>query len=296
MQDYYFSHTSTYTAISGADTPIYLRPEQITVPQNRQNPSKSLNSIIRLAESIKKYGILEPLTVKTLPQAAGVAAYELISGARRLRAAISAGITQIPCILLSDDPKSGAVSAILASLQAGGLHIFEQAAAFRLLMDDFGLSQKEIARKTGISQSAVANKLRLLQLSREEQQQILTSKLSERHARALLRLKEKEARVHALNKIVEESMTVSAAEKMIDELCAAPPKEPENAPFSVVLAPETPPAGILPRKFAIPSLVPLYNSIERTLSIFRKTGATATCQREEGPSGVRIVIEIPKNG
>lgn len=294
MQDYY---TAPYVqaAPSGTDTPIYLRPEQIVIPIERQKAPKSINNTIRLAESIKKYGILEPLAVKALPTTSGIATYELISGAQRFRAAISAGITQIPCVLLSGDQKTVAISGILSNLQGKGLHMFEQAAAFRLLMDDFGMTQKEIARKTGISQSAVANKLRLLQLSREEQQLILTAKLTERHARALLQLREREERKLALSRIIEGSMTVSAAEQMIDELRQTLQKEPQEPLISVVLAPETPPKGILPRKFAIPSLVPLYNSIERTLSIFRKTGATATCRREEGNDKVRIVIEIPKN-
>lgn len=295
MQDYY-TMSYTYPTASGADTPIYLRPEQITIPTEHQKAPKSLNNTIRLAESIKKYGILEPLVVKALPTVSGAAAYELVSGARRLRAAISVGITQIPCVLLSGDQKTVAISGILSNLQSKGLHMFEQAAAFRLLMDDFGMTQKEISRKTGISQSAVANKLRLLQLSREEQQLILSAKLTERHARALLQLKGREERELALSRIIEESMTVSAAEQMIDEIRQNPQKEQQKPTFSAILAPETPPKGILPRKFAIPSLLPLYNSIERTLSIFRKTGATATCLREEGNDKVRIVIEIPKNG
>lgn len=295
MQDYYPPAIHESLTSANADTPIYLRPEQIILSKERQKTAKSLNSAIRLTESVKKYGILEPLTVKPIRSAAGIAIYELIEGSRRLHAAISAGITRIPCILLAEDRKSDAISSILMNLQTGGLHIFEQAAALRLLMSDFGMTQKEIARKTGLSQSSIANKTRLLQLSKEEQQRILIAKLSERHARALLRLKRAGDRNRALDQIIEKSMTVAIAEQMIDEIYRTSRERSKTPPSSSVSVQESPPNGVVPRKFAIQSLTPLYNSIERTLSIFRKTGAIATCQREEGPCGVRIIIDIPKN-
>ena len=295
MQDYYFKNRSI-SEKNDTKTPIFLRPEQIIPPKTTQKRNQSLNSIIRLAESIKKYGVLEPLSVKISPNLTGEPTYELISGERRLRAAVVAGIDKIPCILLPEDDRNYAISSIVRSLQQQGLHIFEQASAFRMLIDDFSLTQEEIARKIGVSQSAVANKLRLLQLSREEQQQILNLKLSERHARTLLRLKDPKNRAIALRRIASERLTVAATEQLIDEISRSEEKELQKPAFSVILSPETPPKGVLPRKFAIPDLTPLYNSIERTLSIFRKTGSSVTCQREESPQSVRIVIEIPKNG
>ncbi len=292
MQDLYYNSAHT-SSKSDSKTPILLRPEQISVPQGRQSHKASFNSIIRLSESIKKYGILEPLTVKATFSAAGEPIYELISGERRLKAAISAGITRIPCVLASEDSRSGAISGVLSGFQQG-LHIFEQAAALRLLIEDFGLTQEEIARKIGISQSAVANKLRLLQLPKEEQRQILAAKLTERHARALLRLKEQGIREEALRRVIAERMTVAATEQLIEDLKSVAPNSAEQPAVSVILTPETPPKGVLPRKFALRDLTPLYNSIERILSIFRKTGATALSRREESPNGVRIIIDIPK--
>ena len=292
MQDYYLNPLRSIAPSDGSTT-VYLHPEQITVPYQKKSGKKSLNSIIRLTESIKKYGILEPLSIKIAVCATGEPVYELISGAQRLKAAISAGITKIPCILTTNDNRNAAISGVLSSIQREGLHIFEQAAAFRLLIEDFGLTQEEISQRVGISQSAVANKLRLLRLSKEEQRQILSANLSERHARALLRLKEQEIRAEALRRVIAERMTVSATEQLVEEMLRSVPEQSKPV-VSVVLTPETPPKGILPRKFALPDLTPLYNSIERTLSIFRKTGATAICKREEGAQGVRIIIEIPK--
>ena len=179
------------------------------------------------------------------------------------------------------------------------------------------MTQAEIAHKLGVSQSSIANKLRLLALSHEEQRTILTYGLTERHARSVLRLKRPEERALALRKIYEERLNVAQAEEMIEGLMAEGQREkqanrantsPESgreptqsvlgnsrsATSVTIISPQTPPRGCIPRKFAIPDLTPLYNSIERTLSIFRKTGATASCMREESSDGVRIVIEVPK--
>ncbi|MBQ8357600.1 MAG: ParB/RepB/Spo0J family partition protein [Clostridia bacterium] len=307
---------------TATESPFFLRLEQIRV-SNLKHSDQTPNAIIRLAESVKRYGILEPISVRISGEEHGNPLYEVVDGARRLRAARIAGMAKIPCILLPMDDRACAIAGILGNLQGGGLHIFEQAAAFRLLMTDFSLTQEEIARKLGLSQSAIANKLRLLRLSREEQHLILEYKLTERHARAILRLKSPEKRAEAIYRIHAGHLNVASAEKLVEELLeqkgnvsqsravsqeissAEPSQSPftgtKNAsrtplkPSTVVLSPERPPSGVLPRKFAIPDLTPLYNSIERTLSIFRKTGATASCIREEGEEGVRIVIEIPKN-
>lgn len=319
MQDFYDKIRQSYAANS-EESPLFLRPEQIQ-SKIAQKSSQNTNAIIRLAESIKKYGIIKPLSVKKHGEGQGFTLYELIDGEKRLRAAILAGVTKIPCTALPQDEKTHAITGILEHLRAKELHMFEQAAGFRLLMQDFSLTQAEIARKLGISQSAVANKLRLLGLSREEQQMILSYGLTERHARSVLRLKEPEIRTFVLQKIHKEHLNVAATDSLIEELLEHIPTEkaetklksadmtvaqggelPQNkhgeqqhpAHFTV-LSPQTPPKGCIPRKFAIPDLTPLYNSIDRTLSIFRKTGASVSCMREESPDGVRIIIEVPKN-
>lgn len=299
MQNFY---ARIHQEIPQADTstPIFLRSDQIRLPKSAKPSEQNQNAIIRLAESVKRYGILEPLSVRVCGEERGYPVYELISGERRLRAAIIAGISKIPCIILPQDDKSCAVAGILSNLQKEGLNFFEQAAAFRMLMEDFSLTQEEVARKLGVSQSAVANKLRLLKLSREEQHQILEHSLTERHARSLLRLRSPDQRAEALYRIRTGKLNVAATERLIEHLLSASSiaDKAENspkAPISVILSPEKPPSGVCPRKFAIPNLTPLYNSIDRTLSIFRKTGATATCIREEGEGSVRIIIEIPRN-
>ena len=261
------------TAAEEAQAPIFLHPEQIYAPQGTGSSARSINDIIRLAESIKKYGILEPLVVKTAPSAAEKQIYELISGRKRLQAAISVGISCIPCIVRSNCAQKGFAEDVLDRIRQKELNMFERASALKLLTDHYKLTQEEIAQSTGLSQSAIANKMRLSRLSQEEQRLILSQKLTERHARALLRLKSPRSRIEALKHIITEAMTVSAAEEFIEKMRQKEQEIPENPPFSVTLAPETPPRGITPRKFALTNLTPLYNSIDRILSIFRKTGA-----------------------
>lgn len=268
---------------------IYLSPEQIRLPQGEKKREESPNAVIRLAESIKRYGILEPLSVRLMGDSGGFPTYELASGRRRLAAARLAGIDKLPCIVLARDDKSYAISEILERLGSKRLNIFEQAMAYRLLIEEFTLTQEEIAQKMGVSQSAIANKLRLLRFSPDEQAAILSAKLTERHARALLRLTSPEQRAEAIDRIKAGKLNVAATESLVEGILS-----PTKPSVSVVLSPQTPPKGVCPRKFAMQDLRPLYNSIERTLAIFRKTGEVVECSREESEDGVRINIYIPK--
>lgn len=299
MQEYLYASRENATAQAG--NTVYLRPEQITVTAPAKTTEQSRNAIIRLSASIQKYGILEPLEVKSADPMQNPLRFELLDGERRLRAALLVGIDRIPCRILPENHRKCKLATILAQLRREPLNFFEQAAAFRMLTADFALTQEEIARKTGFSQSAIANKLRLLQLSKEEQGLILGAELTERHARALLRLREPNARKEAILQVRRRNLRVSDTEQMVDELLADaqvpqnPPKEPEipqEVPKSPPIMQDLPRTPL--RKLVLQDPTPLYNSIERSLSIFRQTGATVLCRREEGSDGVRIVIEIPQ--
>lgn len=174
------------------------------------------NSIIRLADSIRRYGILQPLSVRRLNDEGY--SYELIAGERRLRAARSLGYSCVPCIVVEADEKMSAELAIIENLLREDLNMFEEAYGFRQLMDSYSMTQEEIARKVSLSQSAVANKVRLLRLSYEEQQKIIEYNLTERHARALLKVPEVALRLETIEVIHKRSMNVFAAEQYIERV------------------------------------------------------------------------------
>lgn len=186
---------------------------------NRAQPRSDFdnNSIIRLADSIRRYGIIQPLTVRKSDNE-DIYAYELVAGERRLRAARMLGYFTVPCIVIEADEKMSAEMAIIENLLRKDLNMFEQAYGFKKLIDNYGLTQDEVARKMSLSQSAVANKIRLLRLSDEEQKLILENDLSERHARALLKIESQQIRLEAIKHIASLSLNVVNAEQYVELL------------------------------------------------------------------------------
>lgn len=280
---------------------FFLRPEQIRVP-NTAKKVQNHNAIIRIADAIRKYGVVEPLEVRIVREN-GNLYYELISNEVTWHAARLAGVEQIPCTTPPIHDKASEIEYIFQKIQQKRLHLFDQARAFRVLLEEYGLTQSDIARKLGISQSAVANKLRLLQYSNEEMHEFLRLGLTERHARAILRLKTPHERMDAMRSIAQRQMNVCEAEEWIDMLSKSAQNAEERASeaqngdflqedpcFEAVLPPES---SVLPRKFALQSLQPLYNSVDRALGIFRKTGYHAEMYCEESDNEVCITIKIP---
>ena len=192
-----------------------------SIRPNRAQPRADFDgdAMLKLALSIKRCGILQPLTVKKT-DIDDIYEYELISGERRLRAARLIELYSVPCIVLEADEQRSAELAIIENLMREDLNMFELAYGLRNLAEDFGLTQEDIARRMSMSQSAVANKMRLLRLGYEEQRAILEHSLCERHARALLKLETSSQRLAAISEIVRRSMNVSEAERYIDRLLA----------------------------------------------------------------------------
>jgi len=189
---------------------------------NRAQPRAEFeqNSIIRLADSIRRYGILQPLTVR-LSDPEDIYGYELIAGERRLRAAKMLGYLTVPCIVMEVGEQISAELAMIENLLREDLNMFEQAYGFRKLIENHHLTQEEVARKMSLSQSAVANKLRLLKLSYEEQKFILETGLTERHARAMLRVEDPEKRIEILHYVAEQKLNVQETEAYLEELLAS---------------------------------------------------------------------------
>ncbi len=229
-----------------------------------------------LSESIRSYGILNPLTVRCRG-----GKFELVAGERRLRAAKLAGLREVPCILLDVNMEDASLIALIENLQRRDLDFIEEAAGLSRLIRMFGMSQEEAARRIGKSQSAVANKLRLLKLPPDVLEKLRSYGLTERHGRALLRLEGSEAQRMALEYIAANALTVAAAEEYIENLLKAPEENPEQA------APH--------RTLVLKDVRVFLNSLNRSLDLMKQGGIDAAVRREETDSSLVLTISIPKN-
>ena len=234
-----------------------------------------------LSDSIRIYGILNPLTVRLR-----CGKYELVAGERRLRAAKLAGLREVPCILIDVNMEDAGLLALVENLQRRDLDFLEEAEGLNKLIRMFGMRQEEAARRIGKSQSAVANKLRLLKLPPDVLETLREKQLSERHGRALLRLPDGESQRSALSVILEQGMTVAAADAYIDALLA-PPEE----------TPPPPPEKKEPRRTFVPKDLRLFlNTLNRSLDLMKQGGVQADMQKQETEDALILTISIPKNG
>ncbi len=170
---------------------------------------KELND---LSESIVKYGIIQPIVLRQIGDK-----YEIIAGERRYKASVLAGLKTIPAIINNTDDNTSAEIALLENLQRKNLTVIEEAQSFKKLIDR-GFTQDEISNKLGVSQSSIANKIRLLNLPKKVQDALLYNKISERHARSLLSLNDSEKQIELLNRIISEKLTVRQTEDEISKL------------------------------------------------------------------------------
>ncbi|HPO11586.1 MAG TPA: ParB/RepB/Spo0J family partition protein [bacterium] len=184
---------------------IFLNPKQ----PRRTFDSESLKS---LADSIKQYGVLQPLVVTKVE-----GGYELIAGERRLRASRIAGLTEVPAIIQENDydDQRKLELALIENIQREDLNDIDQAEAYKELMESFGLSQEDIAQKIGISRSAVANKIRLLKLPEEIIADIRSGVIDSGHAKLLLSLENTELQLNMWRKIKEQGLTVRELDSVV---------------------------------------------------------------------------------
>jgi ParB family chromosome partitioning protein len=190
----------------------YISPDLIS--PNIYQPRKHFieETIDELAQSIKVYGIIQPLTVRKL----GGDRYELVAGERRLRAAKKLGLSEVPTILIDITDKDSAAIALLENLQREDLNYIEEAEAYYNLIKDHSYTQDQLAEIIGKKQSTIANKIRLLKLDAEIRITLLENKLTERHARALLKLPTLDLQKRILNVIITKSLNVKKAEELIE--------------------------------------------------------------------------------
>ena len=176
-----------------------------------------------LADSINEHGIIQPLTVRELPNGY----YQIIAGERRWRAARLAGLPEVPVVIIEADDKKAMELALIENLQRQDLNPVEEALGYRTLMDDYGLTQEDAAKRVGKSRPAVANALRLLSLSSEVLEKVRSGALSAGHARAVLILKTDKKQLEAAQKIIALGLSVRQAELLCKNMSkeSAPKKE-----------------------------------------------------------------------
>ncbi len=224
------------------------------------------DALRELADSIRQHGILQPLSVRRVGQS-----YELIAGERRLRAAQMAGLTEIPCIVMNMDDRESGMAAMVENLQRQDLDFVEEAKGISRLMDQWNMSQDQVAKLLGKSQSAVANKLRLLRHSPAVLHALRETGLTERHGRALLKLPSEEEKLSAIAVITQQSMNVARTEKYIQELLTNRTKSPQKINLGIFL-----------------------NNLNQSLARIQSSGISAVSERRETEDEIVLTITIPK--
>ena len=246
---------------------VVFLPAKAIVP-NPAQPRKLFReeALDELAESIRRHGILQPLSVRRVGNN-----YELIAGERRLRAGIAAGLTEVPCILMQMSPQESATAALVENLQRKDLDYIEEAQGIDTLLRQWNMSQEQVAKLLGKSQSGVANKLRLLQHSQKVLQALRETGLSERHARALLKLPTDVQKMQAIAVIARQNMNVARAEQYIESLLSQEDPGTYRANVGAFLS-----------------------RLDQSLARIQLSGISAVSERRETENQIVLTITIPK--
>lgn len=259
---------------------LMLKPDDIVPCPNQPRKTFDTYELQSLADSIAANGIIQPLTVR---KAEG-GKYTLIAGERRLRAAKIAGLRRVPCVLHRTSDLVASIYAITENMQRCDLNYFEEALAIQTLINDFRLTQAEVAIQLGMANSTVSNKLRLLKLSDKTRERLLAANLTERHARALLRLNP-EQREDALDKIIANGLNLTQTESLIEDILN---------PQQIVVQPSDKPQKPV-RKAAIGDIKLFSNSLSKLLCTMQNAGITAQSRKSENDKYIEYKVRIFKN-
>lgn len=261
--------------------------DSIIIPDDRIRKITYDESLRVLADSIRDHGIIEPLIVRRESDSGrDDGLYRLIAGERRLKAAETLSMPTVPCVSIEASDIDAAIIAIIENLHREDLNIFEEAAAIGSLLKLSGMTQEQCARKLSVSQSYIANKLRLMRLTENERQLILENDMSERHARALLRLAPGDERMGILITMIERQMNVAQAEEYVESLLCAEARVEEIK--------KQPEKSERRQKLIIKDIRIFYNSIDHAVDIIKKCGIPVESTRQETQEGTLISILLPK--
>lgn len=248
------------------------------IKPNPYQPRKhfSKRSLEELAQSIKAYGIIQPLSVRKISDES----YELVAGERRLRASKLVGLNKVPVIIINMRDQDSAALALIENLQREDLNFLEEAEGYYNLINDHGFTQQELAEKIGKSQSTVANKLRILKLPNDIKKLLVENNLTERHGRALLKLPDEETQKQVLEKVIKTDRTVKQTEELISDMLRVMTKEdePEN-------------------KQSIKSLINFriyINTLKNAYNAIKESGVNAEYEQKDMGDFIQISVKIPK--
>ena len=253
---------------------IYFLPiDQIRPSPFQARREFSEQELAALAQSIRENGLLQPISVRKVE-----GGYELVAGERRLRACKLARMETIPAILCDCGDQRTAALGLLENIQREDLNPFEQAQGLRDVIALWDCTQAEAAKRLGMAQPTLANKLRLLQLTTDQRQFVLDNGLTERHARALLKLPDEAERLRVIGLIAQGEWTVAKTEQYIDSLLA--PRTPQRRELG----------GFVLRDVRL-----FLNSIDHQLDLVRAAGVGASRERQETEQEIVLTIRIPKS-
>ena len=250
---------------------LFLPVEDISPNPDQPRRVFSQPELEELAASNRALGVLQPLTVRRRE-----GQWELVAGERRLRAAKLAGLSQVPCLSVQVDSQSSSLLALVENVQRRDLDFWEEALALRQILDTYHLSQEELARRVGRSQSAVANKLRLLKLPDEALALLRAHGATERHARALLRLDSPERQLEAAEQVAARGLTVAQTEALVEQLLGDSPRRRKKPTF------------------ILKDVRLFLNTLSRSLELVRSAGVDARCRRQDTDHEILLTIRIPR--
>ena len=261
---------------------IYNIDISLVIP-NPMQPRKKFDdvSLAALADSIRKHGLLQPISVRMITKQSGNIYFELIAGERRLRAMKMLGEKEVAARIIDMTENESGEMALIENIMREELNIFEYAAMLKKLIEKYEVSQEALAERLSTSQSNIANKLRLLRLSPEERELICENRLTERHARAILRIENAKKRLDALKEIIKQSMNVHESEIYCQRIYCE-----ENADKKKETGRKT--------KYYIKDIRIFCNTIDKALESMKNAGIVATSVKNEKEGSLEIVITIPK--
>ncbi|PJI08366.1 MULTISPECIES: nucleoid occlusion protein [Clostridium] len=258
------------------DNVLYISVDDICANLNQPRKYFDQNALEELAQSIKNYGIIQPITVRKLSDDK----YEIIAGERRFRAARLAGLDEVPVILIDIDDKEAAEIALLENIQRENLNYIEEAEAYYNLINQYGYTQEKLAENVGKKQSTIANKLRLLKLDDSVRKDLLKNNLTERHARALLKLPNKKMQISVIKTVVSKGLNVKKTEEFIENKL----HKIYNKENDIAVDGKKRIKGIFSSKIYI-------NTIKQ---VFDKYGIKAKYKSKELEDTIEVTVVIPK--